>query len=70
MMTDAYLEAMIDETLAQTFPASDAPSWTLGRYSQPERPAVVAPPTAAHGAEQVLGKTEQVEANDHMREEG
>ncbi|HEV8712416.1 MAG TPA: hypothetical protein VGX03_06250 [Candidatus Binatia bacterium] len=28
---DETLEALIDETLADTFPASDPPFWTLGR---------------------------------------
>ncbi len=68
MMTDAHVEAMIDETLAQTFPASDAPSWTLGRYSQPQQPAVVHPSTAAHGTEPAPGKSEQTEQDDLSRE--
>ncbi len=69
MMTDAHVEAMIDETLAQTFPASDAPSWTLGRYSHPQQPAAVCPSTAPHGTEQALGKTEQTEPDDRVREQ-
>jgi hypothetical protein len=35
-------EAMIDETLNQTFPASDPPAWTLGRES--ESPVTEQPP--------------------------
>ena len=31
----ALSEAMIDATLADSFPASDPPAWTLGRDSQP-----------------------------------
>jgi hypothetical protein len=33
--TDATLEALIDMTLADTFPASDPPCWTLGREPHP-----------------------------------
>ena len=35
-------EEMIDETLAESFPTSDRPSWTTGRDSQPEANETVA----------------------------
>jgi hypothetical protein len=38
---------MIDTTLADSFPASDPPSWTLGRYThQKKEPATVIIETA------------------------
>jgi hypothetical protein len=30
-------EEMIDQTLADSFPASDPPAWTLGRERHPEK---------------------------------
>jgi hypothetical protein len=30
-LNDDQLESMIDQTLADSFPASDPPAWTLGR---------------------------------------
>jgi hypothetical protein len=35
LIDDLLLEAMIDQTLTDSFPASDPPAWTLGRESQP-----------------------------------
>jgi hypothetical protein len=33
----AISEEMIDQTLADSFPASDPPAWTLGRERAPEK---------------------------------
>jgi len=35
---DENLEALIDMTLADTFPASDPPCWTLGRDPRESHP--------------------------------
>jgi hypothetical protein len=39
-------EAEIDRTLAETFPASDPPSWTLGMDHQSEPPTPETEPPA------------------------
>jgi hypothetical protein len=33
----AISEELIDQTLADSFPARDPPAWTLGRERQPEQ---------------------------------
>jgi hypothetical protein len=43
MNVNTLSEAMIDMTLADSFPASDPPAWTLGREVQSESSAGVAP---------------------------
>lgn len=35
MISETLSETMIDSILADSFPASDPPSWTLGRENQP-----------------------------------
>jgi hypothetical protein len=54
---DPLLEAMIDQTLTDSFPASDPPAWTLGRESQPN--AVPSAPEHENTSE---------EAKSHWRE--
>ena len=41
-------EAMIDQTLADSFPASDPPAWTLGLDDQSGFVAVTSPNEAQH----------------------
>lgn len=36
-LKQAISEELIDQTLADSFPASDPPAWTLGRERQPEQ---------------------------------
>jgi hypothetical protein len=50
--TDETLEALIDATLADTFPASDPPCWTLGR--EPHSRARLTAPAPKAGQVQVL----------------
>jgi hypothetical protein len=44
-------EAMIDQTLADSFPASDPPAWTLGRDIHLELSSEVASSIEAHNNE-------------------
>jgi hypothetical protein len=47
-------EEMIDQTLTDSFPASDPPAWTLGRDIQPELSAEVASSIEAHNNETTI----------------
>ncbi|HXG20720.1 MAG TPA: hypothetical protein VNN62_16800 [Methylomirabilota bacterium] len=53
--TDETLEALIDMTLADTFPASDPPCWTLGREPHP-RSQITAPTMKAGQAHVLTGQ--------------
>jgi hypothetical protein len=57
MATDSIeepLEALIDATLADTFPASDPPCWTLGREPHP-RSQLTTPALKAGQAQALAG---------------
>jgi hypothetical protein len=49
--TDEMLEALIDATLADTFPASDPPCWTLGREPHPRSQLTAPAPKAGQAQE-------------------
>jgi len=59
--TRTLSEALIDMTLADSFPASDPPSWTLGRDVQPGLSSDVGTPIEAPNNEPVTPINSAVE---------